>query len=73
MLAFVKRIGNVFEVAGSCYYKFPLGSLVRIDKRPSALQIDGTSTGGLSCWNKISEIEANSLVEATITFVEKSV
>jgi len=54
MLAFVMRIGNVFaergEVAGSCYGNFPLRSLVKIlvDKRQSALHIDGNTTGGLS-------------------------
>ena len=52
MLAFVIRIGNVFddsgEVVGSCYCKFPLRSLVKIDKRQSALHIDGTTTEGLS-------------------------
>jgi len=52
MLAFVIRIGNVFddrgEVAGGCYCKFPLRSLVKIDKKHSALHINGTTTGGLS-------------------------
>ena len=52
MLTFVIHIGNVFddtgEVAGSCYCKFLLQSLVKIDKRQSALHIDFTTTGGLS-------------------------
>ena len=52
MLAFVIIIGNIFddrgEITGRCYCKFPLQSLVKINKRQSALHVNGTTTGGLS-------------------------
>jgi len=45
MLAFIIGTGNIFddrgEVAGSCYCKFLLRSLLKMDKRQSALHIDG--------------------------------
>ena len=51
MLALVICVGNVFddqgEVAGSCYCKFPLQSLVKIDKRQFALPMDGAYFWGI--------------------------
>ena len=55
MLAFVLCVGNVFddqgEVAGSCYCKFPLQSLVKIDKRQFALPMDGAYFWGIEPCN----------------------
>jgi len=60
------------EVTGSCYCKFSLRNLMKINKRQSAIHIDGIIVRWRVVLQKycISET-ANSFVEVTVAFVEK--
>ena len=66
------KFDDIGKIAGSNYCKFWLRSLIKINKRQSALYTDGT----IVRWRVellkyyISETKANSFVEAAVEFVE---